>query len=113
MIFYICLFLTFLYFKIARVYKKEERSNTNFLIQNILVAVAISVLFIYGFMNESWYMVIITSFIFFILSALLVSAVQLGIFIDGKPILRISHLFNSLAPIGMLISFADVYLWGL
>jgi len=113
MLFYFSLFLAFLYFKIARVYKKEEKTNTNFVVQNIIVGIAVALLLVYGFRNESWYMVLVVGYIFFIMASLLVSAVQLGIFIDGKPFIKISHLFKSLALIGMFISFADLYLWGI
>ena len=113
MLFYFMLFLAFVYFKIARVYKKEEKTNTYFWIQNFLVAIAIAALLVYGFTHEKWYMVLLVSYLFFILASLMVSAVQLGIFIDGKPFVKISHLYKSLAVLGMLISFADVYLWGI
>lgn len=113
MLFYTTLFLAFLYFKIARVYNKEEAKNKNMLIQNIIVAVAVIALFAYGFTHEVWYEVLLVSYIYFIAAALVVAAVQLGVFIDGKPFVKISHLYKSLALIGMLISFADVYLWGL
>jgi hypothetical protein len=43
----------------------------------------------------------------------MVSAVQLGIFIDGKPFIKLSHLYKSLAFMGMFIAFIDVYLWGI
>ncbi|WP_457750183.1 hypothetical protein [Sulfurimonas sp.] len=113
MLYYTMLFLAFLYFKIARVYKKEEKSNLNINIQNTIVFVAIVALLVYGFTHKTWYIVLIVSYLFLILSSLFVSAVQLGIFIDGKPFIKISHLYKSLAVIGMLISFADVYLWGI
>ncbi len=113
MIFYSSLFMAFLYFKIARVYKKEEKSNTNFLLQNILVAIAIGALLFYGFMQESWYIVLPVAYLFFIMASLMVSAVQLGIFINGKPFIKISHLYKIAPLFGMLISFADVYLWGI
>ncbi|WP_297439873.1 hypothetical protein [Sulfurimonas sp.] len=113
MLFYTTLFLAFLYFKIARVYKKEEAQNKTMLIQNIIVAFAVVVLFAYGFTHEVWYEVLLVSYLYFILAALVVAAVQLGIFIDGKPFIKISHLYKSLALLGMLISFADVYLWGI
>jgi len=113
MIFYTALFFAFLYFKIARVYKKEEKTNTNFVIQNILLAIAIGILLTYGFIHESWYIVLLVSYLFFILSSLIVSAVQLGIFINGKPFVKISHLYKAMALFGMAISFADVYLWGI
>jgi len=113
MIFYLSLFFSFLYFKIARVYKKEEKSNMNFWVQNLIVAVAIIALLVYGFMNETWYVLLIVAYLFFIAASLMVSAVQLGIFIDGKPFVKISHLYKTLALLGMLISFADLYLWGI
>ena len=113
MIFYFSLFLAFLYFKIARIYKKEEKSNTNFWVQNVVVALAVTALLTYGFMYESWYMVLLVGYLFFIMASLLVSAVQLGVFIDGKPFIKISHLYRSMALFGMLISFADLYLWGI
>ncbi|WP_297434534.1 hypothetical protein [Sulfurimonas sp.] len=113
MVFYVTLFLAFLYFKIARVYKKEEKSNANFWVLNSIVALAIAALIVYGFMNETWYIFLIVSYLFFIAASLIVSAVQLGVFIDGKPFVKISHLFQSLAIIGMFISFADLYLWGI
>jgi uncharacterized membrane protein YcaP (DUF421 family) len=107
------LLLAFLYFKIARVYKKEELANINMLIQNVIVLAAVIVLFAYGFMHETWYVVLIVSYLFFILASLMVSAVQLGIFIDGKPFIKLSHLYKSLAFMGMFIAFIDVYLWGI
>ena len=113
MLFYFGLLLAFLYFKIARVYKKEELANINMLIQNVIVLAAVIVLFAYGFMHETWYIVLIVSYLFFILASLMVSAVQLGIFIDGKPFIKLSHLYKSLAFMGMFIAFIDVYLWGI
>jgi amino acid transporter len=113
MLFYFALLLSFLYFKIARVYKKEEKPNISMLIQNVIVLAAVIALFAYGFMQETWYVVVIVAFLFFILSSLMVSAVQLGIFIDGKPFIKLSHLYKSLAFIGMFISFTDLYLWGI
>jgi len=113
MLFYFALLLSFLYFKIARVYKKEEKSNTNMLIQNTLVLASVIALFAYGLMHETWYIVIIVSFVFFILASLMVSAVQLGIFIDGKPFIKLSHLYKALAFLGMFIAFSDLYLWGI
>ena len=113
MLFYFGLLLAFLYFKIARVYKKEEKSNLNMLVQNVIVAAASAALVVYGLIHETWYLVIIVGYIFFIVASLMVSAVQLGIFIDGKPFIKLSHLYKSLAFIGMFIAFIDVYLWGI
>lgn len=113
MIFYFSLFMAFLYFKIARVYKKEEKSNINFWVQNTLVAIAIGVLLLYGFMHESWYIILPVGYLFLIMASLMVSAVQVGIFIDGKPFVKLSYLYKAMALFGMLISFADLYLWGI
>jgi len=113
MVYYTMLFLAFLYFKIARVYKKEEKQNLNMNMQNTLVFIAIVALLVYGFTHKTWYIVLAASYFFLILASLIVSAVQLGIFIDGKPFVKLSHLYKFMAPIGMLISFADVYLWGI
>ena len=113
MLFYLALFFAFIYFKIARVYKKEEKSNLNMLVQNVIVLAAVIALFVYGFMHETWYVVLIIAYLFFIMASLLVSAVQLGVFIDGKPFIKISHLYKSLAFLGMFIAFIDVYLWGI
>jgi len=113
LLFYFGLLLAFLYFKIARVYKKEEKSNVNMLVQNIIVAVAAVALVAYGLLHGTWYMIILLGFVFFILASLMVSAVQLGIFIDGKPFIKLSHLYRSMAFLGMFIAFIDVYLWGI
>ena len=113
MLFYLALFFAFIYFKIARVYKKEEKSNLNMLVQNVIVLAAVIALFVYGFMHETWYVVLLVAYLFLIMASLLVSAVQLGVFIDGKPFIKISHLYKSLAFLGMFIAFIDVYLWGI
>jgi len=113
MLFYLALFFAFLYFKIARVYKKEEKENLNMLIQNVLVLAAVIALLAYGFMFKTWYVVVLVAYLFYILAALIVSAVQVGVFIDGKPFIKLSHLYQSLAFMGMFISFVDVYLWGI
>jgi len=95
MLFYLGLFFSFVYFKIARVYKKEEKSNLNMLVQNVIVLAAVIALFVYGFMHYAWYIVILVSALFFIL-----------------PFVKLSHLYKTVAFLGMFIAFIDVYLWG-
>jgi len=112
MLFYIALFFAFLYFKIARVYRKEEKAQLHMHLQNAIVFVCVVALLLYGFMHQKWYMILIIGYIFFIMASLLVSAVQLGIFIDGKPLIKVSHLYKSSAFLGMFIAFIDLYLWG-
>jgi hypothetical protein len=113
MLFYFALFLLFFYYKVARVYKKEEQSNMPMHIQNFLVFLAAIALFVYGFIHYTWYVVLLVAYIFYILNALLVSAIQLGVFIDGKPFVKLSHLYKVLAFVGMFLYFSNFYLWGI
>ena len=55
MTFYIALFLAFLYFKIARVHKKEERMSSVMLVQHLFVAAAATALVYYGVIYIDWY----------------------------------------------------------
>jgi len=94
MLFYLTLFLIFLYFKIARVHNKEERLNNLVVVQYIVVSVSALLLYNYGFSHQSLWVVLLFSFLFFIVAALMVTVVQLGIFIDGKPLFGVGLLFK-------------------
>ncbi len=111
MIFYLDLFLAFLYFKIARVEYKEEKHTTKKFIRNAFAAIAIAVLLLYGFSHYVWYEVVGFGYLFFIFAALIVSAVQVGVFIDGKPFVKLSHLHKSLSIIVAVLLFSEVYLF--
>jgi len=104
MLFYLSLFLLFLYFKIARVHKKEEKFTTITLLQHIAVALSASIIYTYGFMHYSPIMLLTISFLFFIISALIITTIQLGIFIDGKPILGINKVFKFMPLLTITIS---------
>ena len=54
MTFYLALFLAFLYFKIARIYKKEEKGSTLINVQNILVAAISLAILIYAILYVEW-----------------------------------------------------------
>ena len=94
MLFYITLFLIFLYFKIARVHKKEEKTTLFIVTQYVAVGLSTFFLYNHGFQNFSILAILSFSFIFFITVALMVTTVQLGIFIDGKPLFGINRLFK-------------------
>jgi hypothetical protein len=94
MLFYLTLFLIFLYFKIARVHKKEERLTNLVVAQYMVVAVSSLLLYNYGFSHYSLWIVLLVSFIFFIVAALMVTAVQVGIFVEGKPLFGVGLLFK-------------------
>ena len=108
MLFYLTLFLVFFYFKLARVHKKEERL-TNFVVaQHAVVAISTLLLYRYGFAEHAWWGVLIFSFLFFIVAALMVTAVQVGIFVEGKPLFGVSHLFKLMPFLSGLIALLFV-----
>ncbi|SFV52810.1 hypothetical protein MNB_SM-7-14 [hydrothermal vent metagenome] len=111
MLYFSALFFSFLYFKIARVYKKEEKVTKAIIIQNSIVGVAILLLLVYGIIYKTWYITLLVAYLFFIVAALIVSAVQVGVFLDGKPFVKISHLHKSMPFLGAFIVLADLYLW--
>ena len=96
MFFYLSLFLIFLYFKLARVHKKEERLTTLVIVQHILVAISTLLLYQYGFAHYALWVIALFTFLFFIIAALMVTAVQVGIFVEGKPLIGIRLLFKLL-----------------
>jgi len=99
MLFFPTIFLLFLYFKIARVHIKMEKQT--FLIKTLHFFVFLSAVLIYeyGFHYINPYAVISVSFIFFVITALMVTAVQVGIFIDGKPLIGIEKVYKNFMPI--------------
>jgi hypothetical protein len=105
MLFFLTLFLIFFYFKLARVHKKEERLSSFIVVQHVLMALSVLFLYQYGFEHFSLWVIIFFSFLFFILVALMVTAVQLGIFIEGKPLFGITFLFKLMPFLSGLILF--------
>ena len=111
MLFYFTLFLLFLYQKIARVRHKEEKRTLFIALQNLLVTLfAISVAF-FGILHTPWYLFLLFSFLFFIVSALMVTAVQLGIFVDGKPLFGMRIVYKSLPLLIVIIATLSAILW--
>jgi len=109
--FYLSTFLFFVYLKIARVHKKEEKLNALLIIQHILVLISALSIYFYGFTHLSWYIVLLTSLIFFIVAALIVTVVQLGIFIDGKPQFGISKLYKFIPLLSLIIIALSAIIW--
>jgi len=96
MITFITLLLVFIYFKIARVHKKEEQLNRFFIVMHTFVALSILFLFLHAFLTYEWYMVVGMSLLFFVVAALGVTVIQLGIFVEGKPLLGIGTVYKYL-----------------
>jgi hypothetical protein len=113
MLFYFTLFLSFLYFKIARVHKKEEKLNAFILVQHIVVALAIIGLFVYGFYHMPWYFLIFAMLLFLIMASLIITTIQLGIFVDGKPLFGIGKIYSYLPLLGISITFLSAVLWSI
>lgn len=104
MLFYITLFTIFIYFKLARVYAKEEQLNNSIIISHVFVALSMLLLINYGMHSHSLITISVISFLFFIAAALLVTTVQLGIFIDGKPLIGIRTLLKYLPHMAAVIA---------
>lgn len=111
MIFYFTLFLSFLYFKIARVHNKEEKSNVFILVQHILVAPSVISLIAYGFLHFEWYFVSFSMLLFLIMASLMITTIQLGIFIDGKPLLGITKVYSFLPFFSVTIVGLSFIIW--
>jgi len=111
MLFFLALFLLFLYFKIARVHKKEEKTTFFINLQHILVVLSALSLLAYAATYLTWYIVVPVSFLFFIITALMITAVQLGIFVDGKPQFGISKIYQFLPFITITITILSAIIW--
>ncbi|HZF70482.1 hypothetical protein [Sulfuricurvum sp.] len=110
--FYLALFLALLYFKIARVHKKEERPRvSSALIQHLFVGIAIVSLLLYGFAYENLYLFMPLLFVFATVASLMVTAVQLGIFVDGKPLFGLTHIYRYLPALRVLIVVLISIVW--
>ncbi len=103
MLFYLTLFLAFLHLKIFRVRVKEEKMGAVITGEGIINVLALVSLLVFGFMNLSWYFVLIASIVFFIVAALMVVAVKLGIFVDGKPVLVMSMIYKITPLLAMVV----------
>ncbi len=108
MLFYLTLFLIFIYFKLARVHKKEERVNSKIYMLHALVLISALALYNWGATHFSFWVVAIVSLLFFIVSALMVTAVQVGVFIDGKPFIKMSNLYKIMPYLAIIISILTV-----
>jgi hypothetical protein len=104
MLFYTTLFLIFIYFKLARVHKKEEQSSQKTYTLHAIVALSAIALYGYGIDNYSFLTIVIISFLFFIVAALMVTAVQVGVFVDGKPFIKMSNLYKAMPILSAVIA---------
>ena len=109
MFYFISLYVLFFYFKLARVHRKEEVLIPTVFLSHIVVIGSAMVLYEYGFSHYSPFLVMGISFLFFILAALNITAVQLGIFKDGIPLLGINKLYSFMPLIAMILLGFSLY----
>lgn len=111
MTFYLALFLAFLYFKIARVYKKEEKGSILINVQNILVTAISLAILIYVILYVEWYVFIPLVFLFATISSLMVTAVQIGLFVEGRPMFGLSHIYKYLPYLTLALFVLTSLMW--
>jgi len=108
---YLMILLIFIYFKIARVHKKEEKLDFFWKLQHLLVSiVALSTLF-YALNHIAWYILLLVSVLSFIVAGMLIAAVQLGIFVDGKPLFGMHNVYKNTIYLTLLLCCFSLLLW--
>ncbi len=96
MLFYLTLFLGVFYFKIFRVRRIQEKKVLSARTEAFFANSALLSLVVYGFMTQAWYLVALAAILMNIMVSLMIAAVQLGIFVDGKPLLKLSHAYKAM-----------------
>ena len=103
MMLYITIQFIFLYFKIARVHRKEEKLNLFWKIQHTLVFIVAVLTFVYAINHMEWYVLVLVSLLSFIIAGILITAVQLGIFVDGKPLFGMHKVYKNTIYLTLLL----------
>ena len=102
MLLYPTLFLGLLYFKIFRVRRQQEKIALWHNVKGVLTLLATLALIVFGFMTQSWYAVLIAIILSAVIASLMITTVQLGIFIDGKPLFKISAIYRLMPLLALL-----------
>ncbi len=108
MLVYPMLFVSLLYFKIFRVRRKQEKTDFKAKAEALFSNSAILALIAFGFMTQSWYSMLIAIVLMNIMASLMITAVQLGIFIDGKPIFGISKIYTLTPLLALVVTLGSV-----
>ena len=111
MMLYLMIVLIFIYFKIARVHKKEEKLDLFWKLQHLVVSVVAVSTFFYAFNHIAWYMLLIVSLLSFMMAGMLITAVQLGIFVDGKPLFGMHNVYKNTIYLTLLLCCFSLLLW--
>jgi len=102
-LFYVTLFLVFFYLKVYRVRASVESATAFRQLETFVTLGAGLALLVFGFLTLSWYLVLVPALLFFLISALMIVAIQLGIFVDGKPIIGMDFIFKLMLPLSVII----------
>jgi len=81
------------------------------MLQHSIVAIVSLFVFYHAFLEYEWYIVLAMSILFFIIAALLITVVQLGIFMDGKPLIGMHRVYKSTPYLVILIVICTLSLW--
>ncbi len=111
MMLYIMILLIFIYFKIARVHAKEEKGDLFWKLQHVLVSIVALLTFVCALNHIAWYMLILVSLLSFMMAGVLITAVQLGIFVDGKPLFGMHKVYKNTIYLTLLLCSLCVILW--
>jgi hypothetical protein len=104
----ITLFIGLLYFKIFRVRRQQEKLTLLQKIEGLFSIVALFTLIVFGFMTLTWYEVLIAIVLSAVMVSLIITTVQLGIFIDGKPLFKLSALYRFMPMLALLTIIGSV-----
>ena len=103
MLLYLTLFIGLLYFKLFRVRRQQEQLSLWNMLEGTVTLLLLFGVIVFGFMTENWYSMLAGIVISAVIVSLMITTVQLGIFIDGKPLFKLSALYR-LMPLLALLS---------
>jgi len=103
--------LLFVYFKIARIHIKEEACTSLWKIQHGIVAFVAVVIYFYAFNHWAWYVVLLISLLSFVFAGMLIAAVQLGIFVDGKPLFGMKDVYKNSSYFVLILCALSAIVW--
>ncbi len=103
MLFYPTLFLSLLYFKIFRVRRQHEKVPFWTHVKGLLTIVFSAALIIVGALDTPWYILLGAVVVMNIMASLMITTVQLGIFIDGRPLFKISAVYRLMPLLALLV----------
>lgn len=103
MLFYPTLFAGLLYFKVFRVRRQQEKLSFWTKVKGILTLTLALALVIFGFATAPWYTILIAIVVMNIMASLMITTVQLGIFIDGRPLFKISAVYRWMPLLALVV----------